>query len=76
MCPCFNVKAELPYLLAEKKEVSVKEVVNNIKVDSTALHPKLEVKPVPVTHFISEPNPAKKQGFFETLINAILSIFK
>lgn len=76
MCPCFNVKAELPTLLAEKKEVSVKEVVNNIKVDSTALHPKPEVKPVPITPLMSEPKPAKKQGFFGTLINAILSIFK
>jgi len=76
MCPCFNVKAELPTLLAEKKEVSVKEVVNNIKVDSTALHPKSEIKPVPVTPLMSEQKPAKKQGFFGTLINAILSIFK
>lgn len=76
MCPCFDVKKELPTLLAEKKEVNVKEVVNNIKVDSTALHPKLQVKPVPVIPFISEPKPAKKHGFFETLINAILSIFK
>lgn len=76
MCPCFDVKAELPYLLAEKKEVSIKEVVNDIKVDKSALHPVMEMPEIPIEPLVKSQNTAKKQSLWSTIISVFKSIFK
>lgn len=76
MCPCFNVKAELPYLLAEKKEVSVKEVVNDIEVDKSALHPAMGVAEIPTEPLVKPQNTVEKQSLWNTIISIFKSIFK
>lgn len=76
MCPCFNVKAELPYLLAEKKELSVKEVVNDIEVDKSALHPAMGVAEIPTEPLVKPQNTVEKQSLWSTIISVFKSIFK
>lgn len=76
MCPCFNVKAELPYLLAEKKELSVKEVVNDIKVDKSALHPAMGIAEIPIESLVKPQNTVEKQSLWSTIISVFKSIFK
>jgi hypothetical protein len=76
MCPCFDVKAELPTLLGEKKEVSVKEVVNDIEVDKSALHPAMGIAEIPTEPLVKPQNTANKQSLWSTIISVFKSIFK
>ena len=76
MCPCFDVKAELPTLLGEKKEVSVKEVVNDIEVDKPALHPAMGVAEIPIEPLVKPQNTVEKQSLWNTIISVFKSIFK
>ncbi len=75
MCPCFDVKSELSTLLAEKKEISVKEVVNDIKIDETALHPTVEDKKIPVEPIVTQ-NTIEKPSILDMIVRVLTAIFK
>lgn len=68
MCPCFDVKAELPTLLAEPiKPVEPIKDAKPVKVEQPTITPNIEPIMAPVS---------PKKGLFGTIISALAKIFK
>ena len=68
MCPCFDVKAELPTLLAEPiKPVEPIEDPEPIKPEIPEKEPDIEPQPIPET---------PKTGIFNLIISVLSKIFK